>query len=93
MRKLSVLLALVAVLFTDFALAAGAIVTSLTGSATVQAGTAPSRVLRQGDEVKQGEIVTTGPASAAVLRFDDGEIAALTSNSKMAVSALSLIHI
>src|SRR5271154_5127216 len=72
MRKFSVILALLALLFTDIALAAGAIVTSITGTATVQAGTAPARALRQGDEVKQGETVKTAVASAVVMRFDDG---------------------
>src|SRR5439155_24590165 len=42
--------------------------------------------LRQGDEVMQGATVTTGAQSSAVLRFADGQVAALTANSQMAIT-------
>ena len=87
MKKISVLLALLALLFTDLALAASAVVTSLTGTAQVQTGAATPRALRQGDEVAQGDTVSTGPGSAVVLRFDDGQVAALTANSRMQITA------
>ena len=86
MRKISVLLALMALFFTDMVLAA-AVVTSTTGTANVQTGTAASRTLRQGDEVNQGDTVSTGSGSSLVLKFDDGQVAALTSNSRMTISA------
>lgn len=86
MKKISVLLALMALFFTDMLLAA-AVVTSTTGTAQVQTGTAAARPLRQGDEVNQGDSVFTGAASSLVLKFDDGQIAALTSNSRMTISA------
>src|SRR5258706_4364983 len=88
MKKLYVLLAVMALFFTDLVLAANnAVVTSLTGLVQVQTGTAPARPLRQGDELSQGDTVITGPASSAVLKFDDGQVAALTANSRMTVTA------
>jgi len=86
MKKISVLVALMALFFTDIVLAA-AVVTSTTGSAQVQTGTAATRPLRQGDEVNQGDTVSTGVASSLVLKFDDGQVAALTSSSRMTISA------
>ncbi|MGZ5081978.1 MAG: FecR family protein [Usitatibacter sp.] len=87
MKKLSVLLALMALFFADLALAAGAVATSVTGTVQVQTGTAAPRPVRQGDEVAQGDTLSTGPNSAAVLKFDDGQVVALTSNSRMAITA------
>lgn len=86
MKRISVLLALMAMFFADFALAS-AVATSVTGSAQVQTGTAAARTLRQGDELNQGDTVSTGANSSAVLKFDDGQIAALTSNSRMTITA------
>ncbi len=82
-----VLAACLALAFADAAQAASAVVTSLSGNVQVRAGAAPPRTLRRGDQVVQGELITTGPASSVVLRFDDGQIAALTSNSRMQVNA------
>ena len=87
MKKISIILALAALLFADAALAASAVVTSLTGTVRVQTGAAAQRVLRQGDEVVQGDTVSTGAASSVVLKFDDGQVAALTANSRMQVTA------
>jgi hypothetical protein len=87
MKKISVLLALLALMFTDLVLAAGAVATSVTGTAQVQTGAAPVRTLRQGDEVIQGDTVSTGANSAVVLKFDDGQVAALTANSRMTISS------
>jgi len=87
MKKISVLLALMALFLCDAVLAAGAVVTSLTGTVQVQTGTAPGRTLRQGDEVQQGDTVSTGQLSSVVLKFDDGQVAALTSNSRMTITA------
>lgn len=87
MKKLSVLLAVMALFFVDAAFAASATVTSLTGTAQVQSGSAAPRTLRQGDEVVQGDTVSTGPGSALVLKFDDGQVAALSASSRMQVTA------
>ena len=87
MKKISVLLGLLALLCANLAFAAGAIITSLTGTAQAQTGSAAPRILREGDTVNQGDTVITGGASSAVLKFDDGQIAALTSNSRMTVTS------
>lgn len=86
MKKISALLALMAFFFADWALA-NAVVTSVTGTAQAQLGTAPARQLRQGDEVGQGATVSTGANSSLVLKFDDGQVAALTANSRMTITA------
>jgi uncharacterized membrane protein YgcG len=87
MKKLSVLVALLALFFTDLALAASAAVTSVVGTAQVQTGASAPRTLRLGDEVSQGDTVITGANSSLVLKFDDGQVAALTANSRMIISA------
>lgn len=87
MKKISVFLALLALFFCDAVLAASAVVTSLTGTVQAQTGTAPARTLRQGDEVVQGQTISTGPQSSVVLKFDDGQVAALTANSRMTITA------
>jgi uncharacterized membrane protein YgcG len=87
MKKFSVLLAFLALFIADFALAQSAVATSITGTVQVQTGTATARPLRQGDEVRQGDTIFTGAASSAVLKFDDGQIAALTANSRMTITA------
>jgi len=85
MKKIAVLLALFALAFTELVFAS-AVVTSVTGSAQVQVGTSPARPLREGDRVNQGDTVSTGSASSVVLRFDDGQVTALTANSRMTVT-------
>jgi hypothetical protein len=85
-KTLSILLALMALAFTQLA-DASAFVTSVAGTARVQSGQAAPRLLRQGDEVVQGDTISTGPNSSVVLKFDDGQVTALTSNSRMQVTA------
>src|SRR5690242_8737061 len=88
MKKIWLVLgACVALAFADSASAATAVVTSLTGDVRVQEGTATPRILRLGDQVVQGQTIVTGPSSSVVLKFDDGQVAALTSSSRMQVSA------
>jgi hypothetical protein len=87
MKRLSAFLALVFLLFAGLAFANTATVTSSTGTVQVKTGTAPARVLRTGDQVRQGDTITTGPVSSAVLKFEDGQVAALTANSRMTVTA------
>jgi hypothetical protein len=87
-KKMSVLVAFVALLFAECALAqSSAVVTSLTGTANVQTGPGAARALRLGDQVQQGDTVSTGAASSLVLKFDDGEVTALTQNSRMTITA------
>lgn len=85
MKKLSLLLALAALVFAGLASAA-AVVTSLDGTVQAQSGTAPARALRKGDELAQGDTVTTGARSSVVLKFDDGQVAALSANSRMQIT-------
>jgi hypothetical protein len=87
MKKISVLLALFALFAAGLAAAQGALVTSITGTAQAQVGTGPARALRLGDEVQQGATVSTGGSSSLVMKFSDGQIAALTSNSRMTITA------
>jgi hypothetical protein len=89
MRTIAALLALAMLFVGTLASAAGAVVTSLSGSVQVQAGAAAPSALRVGDEVAQGDTVFTGANSSVVMKFDDGQIAALTANSRMQVSAYS----
>src|SRR5687768_5312565 len=87
MKKISVvLLALFAFAFADLAFAS-AVVTAAAGSVQAKTGTAPGRLLRVGDQVNQGDTITTGQSSSVVLKFDDGQVAALTANSSMTVTA------
>ena len=86
MRKLSVFLALLVLIFAQLAVAAGAVITSTTGTVSVQTGQASPRTLRTGDQVAQGDTVITGANSAAVMKFDDGQVVALTANSRMQVT-------
>jgi hypothetical protein len=84
---------LITIVFALFTLALGelalasAVVTTATGITEVQAGTAPARPLRVGDRVNQGDTVVTGAASSLVLKFDDGQVTALTANSRLTVTA------
>jgi hypothetical protein len=87
MKKISAFLALITLFFAGLALAQNtAVVTSTTGTASVQTGQGPSRTLRVGDELRQGDTVFTGAGSSVVLKFDDGQVAALTQNSRMVIS-------
>jgi hypothetical protein len=83
-RALVWLLGLMATLATSLAFA-NAIATTVNGSVVAQAGAGASRTLRQGDTVRAGETISTGTGASVVLRFDDGQIAALSQNSRMLV--------
>jgi hypothetical protein len=87
MKRVSAFLALITLLFAGLAFANTATVTSSTGTVQVQTGTAAARVLRTGDIVRQGDTIQTGAASSVVLKFEDGQVSALTANSRMTISA------
>jgi hypothetical protein len=82
-----ILVACLGLAYAGLANAATAVVTSITGDVRAQEGSAAPRILRLGDQVVQGQTIATGASSSVVLRFEDGQIAALTSNSRMQVSA------
>jgi hypothetical protein len=86
-KNISALLALMVIFFAGLALANTAVVTSMTGTVRAQTGPDPARVLRVGDEVRQGDTISTAPVSSVVLKFDDGQVAALTANSRMTITA------
>jgi hypothetical protein len=83
-RAMVWLLGLMASLATSFAFA-NALATTVNGSVTAQAGVGASRVVRQGDTLRAGDTISTAAGSSAVLRFDDGQIAALGPNSRMVI--------
>ena len=86
MKKLSVLLALLALFFADAALAASAVVTSLTGSA--RSNPAPPRRAPCARATRWCRATRSPRArSALVLKFDDGQVAALTASSRMQITA------
>lgn len=57
----------------------------LTGTASVRRGAAAAQPLRIGDLVDQGQTVTTGLNSTAVIKFEDGQVMALHERSSFAV--------
>lgn len=77
----------VLVCFSNWAMAASVQVASLQGNVTMQMGSGPEQRLRAGDTVTPGAVVSTGQASNAVLRFDDGQIVALKSLSRFSVES------
>jgi len=85
MKNLSFLLGFLMLCFAELVFA-NAEATTVNGTVSAQSGTTPARAVRQGDIVRQGETVSTGAASAAVLRFDDGQVVALGANSRMAIT-------
>lgn len=87
MKIRALFLTILGFLFAASALANTAVLTSVNGTVQAQVGTAPARALRVGDEVQQGATISTGANSSAVLRFSDGQIAALTANSQMTITA------
>jgi hypothetical protein len=86
MKKISSLLAFFLLFAASVALASTAIVTSVAGTVQAQTGDGPSRALRLGDELRQGDTVVTGRASSVVMKFDDGQVAALTAYSRMTIT-------
>ena len=71
--------------------AQAATVFELTGTATaaiITPGTTPpvGRMLRKGDTVNQGETVKTEASSFMVLRFQDGQVVAMSANASMAIN-------
>ena len=87
MKRISALFALLALFFAGLALANTATITAATGSVQATTGAAAARTLRVGDVVRQGDTVTTGTGSSVVMKFEDGQVAALTANSRLAITA------
>lgn len=86
-KPFAVFLGLALAALCQFALAAPAVVSELTGTAQrIPAGAAPI-TLNKGDSVNERDTVQTGANSAVVLRFEDGQISALGADTRMTVNA------
>ena len=70
----------------ELAAAQAATVFELSGSASATPSGGTARILRKGDGVNQGETVATGAASSVVIRFEDGQVAALSANSRLVIN-------
>jgi len=84
-RTIVWLLGLVAMLASSFAFA-NAIASNVAGSVSAITTAGVSHVVREGDSLKQGYTVVTGASSSVVLKFEDGQIAALGANSRMVIT-------
>jgi hypothetical protein len=67
------------------ALAASGYIHGLTGTATVRSGSGEARALKIGDLIDPGQTIATGENSSAVLKFEDGQIAALSPRTSFTV--------
>ncbi len=85
-RLMAWVVGLVAALATSLAFANATAVT-VSGNVSAQTGVSASRIVRQGDILRAGDMVITGANSNAVLKFEDGQIAVVGPNSKMAIQA------
>jgi len=92
-KMLAVLAGIVFATLCQLVLAAPAVVSALTGTAQAIPGAGAPRALRIGDDVNQGETVTTEENSSLVLRFEDGQVVALTGRSRLAVNAYTFDRI
>lgn len=76
------LLVLIGALAPAAALAQGTVIFS-GGDVSIVAGDGSSRPARQGDVVRQGERITTGPGALAQVRFADGSFAGVRPDSNV----------
>jgi hypothetical protein len=80
-------LILLATLITSSAVwAQVATLVELKGAAQAIPAVGAPRDLRQGDSINQGETVATKAMTTAVIRFEDGQVVALTQNSRFAIT-------
>ena len=85
LRRLALFFAALLTLAAGQAFAQVAYVHDMTGTATATSGTA-QRALKIGDTLNAGATVTTGAKSTAVIKFEDGHIAALAENSSFRIA-------
>jgi len=83
---LSLLAGAIALVASSLVFADGGVVARVEGTATVETGTGSPRVLRQGDPVLEGDTIATGPSSSVIVRFEDGQVVALSSRARLTVS-------
>ncbi len=70
----------------ELALAQAATVTTVGGTVQAIPNAGAPRTLRMGDSVNQGDTISTGADSSAVVQFADGQILALPSKSRAAIT-------
>lgn len=75
-----------AVLISGAAWAQVATVSDLSGAAQAIPAAGAPRDLRMGDALQQGDTIRTAAGSRIVLKFEDGQIIALTPNSRFTIS-------
>jgi hypothetical protein len=80
------LLALAMALLSGVAFA-NAKVHSMTGNVSAAVGPAPAQPVKVGDTIPAGQTVVTAANSTVVLQFPDGQITALTPNTRMTIDA------
>jgi len=87
MKTLYRLLSLAALLLLPLssAFAASAYVHELAGTMTAQYGSGPSRPLKVGDTLDAGVRLATGDKTSAVVKFEDGQVIVLQSNTQFVV--------
>jgi hypothetical protein len=83
-RLFAVLISTLLALCAGNALAQSAYVHDLTGTVTATTG-AGQRTLKIGDFVEPGATVSTGDKSSAVIKFEDGQVMALTERSSFRI--------
>jgi hypothetical protein len=86
LRRLALFFAVLLTLAAGQAFAQVAYVHDMTGSVTAAANGAAPRALKIGDTLVAGTTVTTGAASTAVIKFEDGQIVALTQRSSFRIT-------
>ena len=70
----------------EFASAQVASVFDVSGTVQAIPGAGAPRALRKGDSLTQGETIVTAEGASIVLRFEDGQVVALTSRSRFTIS-------
>lgn len=68
---------------------AAALVETATGNVRAGATAATAAAVSKDQRIEPGSVVVTGPASLAVLRFDDGQVVALNENSEFRITEYS----
>ena len=70
----------------EFASAQVATVFDVSGAVQAIPGAGSPRALRKGDSLNQGETIVTADGASIVLRFEDGQVVALTPRSRFTIS-------
>ena len=83
-RLFAVLVSALLALCAGNAFAQAAYVHDMTGSATATVGTT-QRALKIGDTIDAGSVISTGDRSSAVIKFEDGQVMALTERSSFRI--------